>query len=67
MMRHGELWLRGLLASRDGTEVMRGDKAAAVTDRPAPMRSAARSPTNSSRGARRGSSALMEAIDFAAT
>ena len=30
--RHGELWLRGLVASRDGAEVMRGDKSAAVAD-----------------------------------
>jgi hydroxymethylbilane synthase len=27
---HGELWLRGLLASRDGAEVMRGERRAAV-------------------------------------
>ena len=31
-LRHGELWLRGLLASRDGSEVMRGDKSAPVAD-----------------------------------
>jgi porphobilinogen deaminase len=31
-MRHGELWLRGLLASRDGSEVMRGEKSAPVAD-----------------------------------
>jgi hydroxymethylbilane synthase len=30
--RHGELWLRGLVASRDGKQVMRGDRAAAVGD-----------------------------------
>ncbi len=30
VFRHDELWLRGLLASRDGAEVMRGEKAAAV-------------------------------------
>jgi hydroxymethylbilane synthase len=30
--RHGELWLRGLLASRDGAKVMRGDRSAAVHD-----------------------------------
>ena len=30
--RHDELWLRGLLASRDGKEVMRGERAAAVAD-----------------------------------
>ena len=30
--RHGELWLRGLLASRDGAEVMRGERSAAVPD-----------------------------------
>jgi hydroxymethylbilane synthase len=29
---HGELWLRGLLASRDGAEVMRGECRAAVAD-----------------------------------
>ncbi len=29
---HGELWLRGLLASRDGAEVMRGERRAAVAD-----------------------------------
>ena len=32
MFRHGELWLRGLVASPDGAEVMRGDKSAAVAD-----------------------------------
>jgi hydroxymethylbilane synthase len=32
IFRHGGLWLRGLLASRDGTEVMRGDRAAPVAD-----------------------------------
>jgi hypothetical protein len=31
-LRHGELWLRGLLASRDGTEILRGENAAAVAD-----------------------------------
>jgi hydroxymethylbilane synthase len=31
-LRHGELWLRGLLASRDGSEVMRGEKSAPVAD-----------------------------------
>jgi len=30
--RHGELWLRGLLASRDGRQVMRGERAVAVAD-----------------------------------
>lgn len=30
--RHGALWLRGLLASRDGKEVMRGEREAKVTD-----------------------------------
>jgi hydroxymethylbilane synthase len=30
--RHGELWLRGLLASRDGSEVLRGERAATVAD-----------------------------------
>jgi hydroxymethylbilane synthase len=30
--RHGELWLRGLLASRDGKEVMRGERSAAAAD-----------------------------------
>jgi hydroxymethylbilane synthase len=29
---HGELWLRGLIASRDGAEVMRGERRAAVAD-----------------------------------
>ncbi len=29
---HGELWLRGLLASRDGAEVMRGERRAVVAD-----------------------------------
>ena len=29
---HGELWLRGLLASRDGAEVMRGDRRAPCDD-----------------------------------
>jgi hydroxymethylbilane synthase len=29
---HGELWLRGLLASRDGAEVMRGERRAAVAE-----------------------------------
>jgi len=29
---HGELWLRGLLASRDGAEVMRGERSAPVPD-----------------------------------
>jgi hydroxymethylbilane synthase len=29
---HGELWLRGLLASRDGAEVMRGERRRAVAD-----------------------------------
>ncbi len=32
VFRHNELWLRGLLASRDGAEVMRGEKAAVVAD-----------------------------------
>jgi hydroxymethylbilane synthase len=32
VVRHGELWLRGLLASPDGAEVMRGDRSAAVSD-----------------------------------
>jgi hydroxymethylbilane synthase len=32
MLRHGELWLRGLLASRDGKEVMRGERSAPVAD-----------------------------------
>jgi hydroxymethylbilane synthase len=30
-MRDGELWLRGLIASRDGREVLRGERAAQVT------------------------------------
>jgi len=32
VFRHGELWLRGLVASPDGAEVMRGDRSAAVAD-----------------------------------
>jgi hydroxymethylbilane synthase len=32
VVRHGELWLRGLLASRDGKEVLRGDASAPVVD-----------------------------------
>jgi hydroxymethylbilane synthase len=32
VLRHGELWLRGLVASPDGAEVMRGDKSAACAD-----------------------------------
>ncbi len=32
MFMHNELWLRGLLASRDGAEVMRGELRAAVVD-----------------------------------
>ena len=32
VFRHRELWLRGLLASRDGAEVMRGDRSAAIGD-----------------------------------
>jgi hydroxymethylbilane synthase len=32
VFRHDELWLRGLLASRDGAEVMRGEKAAVAAD-----------------------------------
>ncbi len=32
VFRHDELWLRGLLASRDGAEVMRGERAGAVAD-----------------------------------
>jgi len=32
VFRHRELWLRGLVASRDGAEVMRGEKSAAGTD-----------------------------------
>ena len=32
VFRHNELWLRGLLASRDGAEVMRGEKSAAVAN-----------------------------------
>ena len=30
--RHGELWLRGLLASQDGSDVMRGERSAAASD-----------------------------------
>ncbi len=33
--RHGELWLRGLVASRDGATVMRGERSAVVADVPA--------------------------------
>jgi hydroxymethylbilane synthase len=32
IFRHGELWLRGLLADRSGADVMRGDKSAAAGD-----------------------------------
>jgi hydroxymethylbilane synthase len=32
LVRHGELWLRGLVASRDGAEVLRGDRSAVVAD-----------------------------------
>ena len=32
MLRDGELWLRGLIASRDGRDVMRGERSAAVND-----------------------------------
>jgi hydroxymethylbilane synthase len=32
VFRHDELWLRGLLASRDGAEVMRGERSATVGD-----------------------------------
>ena len=32
IFRHGELWLRGLLASERSTEVMRGEKSANVVD-----------------------------------
>lgn len=32
MFRDGELWLRGLLASRDGRDVMRGERSAVVSD-----------------------------------
>jgi hydroxymethylbilane synthase len=32
VVRHGELWLRGLVASRDGAEVMRGERSAVVAD-----------------------------------
>jgi len=32
MFRHDELWLRGLLASHDGADVMRGQKSAAAGD-----------------------------------
>ena len=54
--RHGELWLRGLLASRDGREVMRGERRArAPTPRGRARRSGARSPPNSSRAAPRAS------------
>ncbi|MEP6656258.1 MAG: hydroxymethylbilane synthase, partial [Betaproteobacteria bacterium] len=33
MERIGELWLRGFLASRDGSEILRGSKAAVVENR----------------------------------
>lgn len=32
VFRHDELWLRGLLASRDGSEVMRGERSAPVAN-----------------------------------
>ena len=32
VFRHDQLWLRGLLASRDGAEVLRGEASAAVAD-----------------------------------
>ena len=32
IFRHDELWLRGLLASHDGAQVLRGDTSAAVSD-----------------------------------
>ena len=32
VLRHGELWLRGLVASRDGAKVMRGEQSAVVAD-----------------------------------
>jgi len=32
IFRHDELWLRGLLASFDGSEVMRGEQSAPVSD-----------------------------------
>jgi hydroxymethylbilane synthase len=32
VIRQGELWLRGLLASRDGSEILRGEASAAVAD-----------------------------------
>ena len=32
VFRHDQLWLRGLVASRDGAEVMRGEASAAVAD-----------------------------------
>jgi hydroxymethylbilane synthase len=32
LLRHDELWLRGLLASRDGADVMRGERSASVAD-----------------------------------
>jgi hydroxymethylbilane synthase len=32
MFRNGELWLRGLFANREGTDVMRGERTAIVTD-----------------------------------
>ena len=35
MFVHDELWLRGLLASRDGGEVLRGERRARCDDAPA--------------------------------
>ena len=56
---HGEwmgerLWLRGLVASADGREVMRGEMDRRSEAPRAPKRSARRSPTSSSRAVRRG-------------
>lgn len=35
--RGGELWLRGLIASRDGTDILRGERTAAIDPESGPM------------------------------
>jgi hypothetical protein len=30
MFRNGELWLRGLLANREGTDILRGERSVAL-------------------------------------
>ncbi len=52
----GALWLRGLLASRDGHDVIRGEIDADVADSEGAEALGPRSPTSSSSAARRGSS-----------